>query len=92
MQLKYGLQQEDRKVNSDLTIITENMRNNKLKYNKIFSGYQPRQVAEWQKNQFEDHLCPRPQGAEHGDGPRNNGFFAIQPPDMARSPRRFYFS
>jgi hypothetical protein len=30
--------------------------------NKIFSGYQPRQMAEWRKNQrFEDHLHPRPQ-------------------------------
>jgi hypothetical protein len=33
--------------------------------NKIFLGYQPCQVVEWQKNQrFEDHLCPRPQGTE----------------------------
>jgi hypothetical protein len=35
------------------------------KYNKIFSGYQPRQLVEWRKNQrFEDHFRPRPQGTE----------------------------
>jgi hypothetical protein len=34
-------------------------------YNKILSGYQPRQVVKWRKNQrFEDHLCPRAQGTE----------------------------
>jgi hypothetical protein len=34
-------------------------------YNKIFSGYQPRQMVEWRKKQrFEDHLRPRPQGTE----------------------------
>jgi hypothetical protein len=33
--------------------------------NKIFSGYQPRQMVEWRKNQrFEDHFRPRPQGTE----------------------------
>jgi hypothetical protein len=32
-------------------------------YNKIFSGYQSRQMVEWRKNQyFYDHLRPRPQG------------------------------
>jgi hypothetical protein len=31
-------------------------------YNKILSGYQPRQMVEWRKNQrFEDYLRPRPQ-------------------------------
>jgi hypothetical protein len=31
----------------------------------MFSGYQPRQMVEWRKNQrFENHLCPRPQGTE----------------------------
>jgi hypothetical protein len=30
--------------------------------NKIFSGYQPLHVVEWQGNQsFKDHLCPRHQ-------------------------------
>jgi hypothetical protein len=34
-------------------------------YNKIFSGYQPRQMVEWRKNQrFEDHLRSRPQGTK----------------------------
>jgi hypothetical protein len=34
-------------------------------FNKIFLGYQPRQMVEWRKNQrFKDHLCPRPQGNE----------------------------
>jgi hypothetical protein len=64
------------------------------KYNKIFSGYQPRQVAVWRKNQrFEDHLRPRPQGTEvstDGDGPRNVGFFAIQKLDAAGGPRIFF--
>jgi hypothetical protein len=59
-------------------------------YNKIFSGYQPRQMVEWRKNQrFEEHLCPRPEDTEVStsvlqypededrDGPRNVGFFAI---------------
>jgi hypothetical protein len=49
-----------------------------------------------EKNQrFEDHLRPSPQGAEEeedGDGPRNVGFFAIQPRDAAGSPRRFYYT
>jgi hypothetical protein len=32
----------------------------------VFSGYQPGQMVEWWENQhFEDHLCPRPQGASH---------------------------
>jgi hypothetical protein len=67
-------------------------------YNKIFSGYQPRQVVEWRRKQrFEDHLRRRLQGTEgeedgrtDGDGPRNVGFFAIQPFDATVSPRRFY--
>jgi hypothetical protein len=34
-------------------------------YNKIFSGYQARQMVEWRKNQrFEDHLHPYSQGTE----------------------------
>jgi hypothetical protein len=33
--------------------------------NKIFLGYQPRQLVEWRKNQhFEDHLHPYPQDTE----------------------------
>jgi hypothetical protein len=29
---------------------------------------------------------------DDGDGPRNVGFFAIQPLDAAGSPRRFYYT
>jgi hypothetical protein len=37
-------------------------------YNKIVSGYQPRQMVEWRKYQrFEDRLRPHPQGTEVGD-------------------------
>jgi hypothetical protein len=33
-------------------------------YDEVFLGYQLGQMVEWWENQcFEDHLCPRPQGA-----------------------------
>jgi hypothetical protein len=69
------------------------------KYNKIFSGYQPRQLAEWRKNQrFEDHLRPRLQGTEVAEFPMDGNLVGwllfrhstIQPIDAAGSPRRFY--
>jgi hypothetical protein len=47
-------------------------------YNKIFSGHKPCQMV---LNYPED---------EDRDGPRNVGFFAIQPFDAAGTPRRFY--
>jgi hypothetical protein len=35
----------------------------KVKYDEVFSGYQPGQMFErWANQRFEDHLCPRPQG------------------------------
>jgi hypothetical protein len=38
-------------------------------YDEVFLGYQPRQMVErWKNQRFEDHLCPRPQGA----GPLNH--------------------
>jgi len=37
------------------------------------------------KNQhFEDHLCPRPQGAD--------GFVTVQSLDLADSPREFHYT
>jgi hypothetical protein len=40
-------------------------------HNKIFPGYQPCQLVKRRKNQrFKDHLCPRPQDAEHPGSPR----------------------
>jgi hypothetical protein len=39
-------------------------------YNKIFLGYQLRQMVEWRKNQrFKDHLRPHPQGTEVAEVP-----------------------
>jgi hypothetical protein len=33
-------------------------------YDEVLSGYQPGQMVEpWENQRFEDHLCPRPQGA-----------------------------
>jgi hypothetical protein len=53
-------------------------------YNKIFSGYQPRQMVEWPKNQLQ-YLED-----EDGDGPQNIGFFTIQPFDADGCLRRLY--
>jgi len=39
-------------------------------FNKIFSGWQPRQIAERRVNQrFEDHLCPRHRGTDYFRSP-----------------------
>jgi hypothetical protein len=42
-------------------------------YNDVLSGYQRSQVVElWKKQRFEDHLCPRPQGADAVFSPFNH--------------------
>jgi hypothetical protein len=83
------------------------------KYNKNFSGYQPRQVVEWRKTNISRTMSilvlrvlkwlefpsvsyiyqplQYPED-EDGDGPRNVGFFTIQPLDAAGSPRRFCYT
>jgi hypothetical protein len=37
-----------------------------MEYNKVLSGYQLGRGVEWwkKKHRLEDHLCPRPQGAD----------------------------
>jgi len=58
------------------------------KFNKMFSGYQPRQVVERQANGcFENHLCPRYQGTDDEDreGTPNFGLLTIRPADAAAS-------
>jgi hypothetical protein len=59
-------------------------------YNKIFSGYQPRQVAKWRKKLT---FRPHPQGTSALQMVLETLVFsAIQPFDTACSPRRFYYT
>jgi len=62
------------------------------KFNKIFSGYQQRQVVERRANRsFENHLCPRYQGTDDEDreGTPNFGLLTIRPADAAACQRIF---
>jgi hypothetical protein len=50
-------------------------------YNKIFSGYQPRQMVKIRKHRrFEVHLCPRPQGSEVVEIPNRVIYVPAQAP------------